>query len=200
MAVTGLPAWDLAALIGGSDFRIYTIEANRDLQDVLIGETEAFWRDNIIAKKAPDPTSPSAYAEYLARLYAQPGNTLRPINPLTEDGQSVLAKVVELAHARADSAKALDAKKAAENALKDVIGNDAGIEFPDGKITWKMTKGRKVFDAHAAFLELFAALQKYPDAHALAQKIYFKHHTTKPGSRRFLASGELFKGDVADGE
>lgn len=43
MAVASLEVADIAVLIGGSDFRIYTIEADRELQEMLFDLEAAFW-------------------------------------------------------------------------------------------------------------------------------------------------------------
>lgn len=44
MYVTGLPIADVAVLIGGSDFRIYTLDADTEFQSMLVDAEAAFWR------------------------------------------------------------------------------------------------------------------------------------------------------------
>lgn len=44
MFVTGLPVADVAVLIGGSDFRIYEIPADREFQEMLLEHEAEFWR------------------------------------------------------------------------------------------------------------------------------------------------------------
>lgn len=43
MFVTQLPVADVAVLVGGSDFRIYVVEADADLQAMLLEQERAFW-------------------------------------------------------------------------------------------------------------------------------------------------------------
>ena len=44
MAVMGYEVWDLAALVGGNEIRIYTIERNDSIIDTLIAKERDFWR------------------------------------------------------------------------------------------------------------------------------------------------------------
>lgn len=53
MAVTGYPVADLAVLIGGSDFRIYTIDADAELHEMLIEAEAAFWR-RVVDNEPPE--------------------------------------------------------------------------------------------------------------------------------------------------
>ena len=54
MAVTGTEVADLAVLIGGSDFRTYTIERNETLIEQMIEAGATFWQ-GVISGVAPDP-------------------------------------------------------------------------------------------------------------------------------------------------
>jgi putative phage-type endonuclease len=56
MAITGLPATDIAVLIAGSDFRIYVVEADRSLQSMLLEREEEFW-DMVEQNTPPEPTT-----------------------------------------------------------------------------------------------------------------------------------------------
>jgi putative phage-type endonuclease len=53
MAVTGLPLFDLAVLIDGRDFRIFTIARNDELIAEIEGQLTDFWFNNVIADIAP---------------------------------------------------------------------------------------------------------------------------------------------------
>jgi putative phage-type endonuclease len=44
MFVTRLPVADVAVLVGGSDFRIYVVEADSELQSLMLDKEAAFWR------------------------------------------------------------------------------------------------------------------------------------------------------------
>lgn len=57
MAVTNSEFADLAVLIGGRDFRIYTIKRDDDLINEIVKREVAFWNDHVLAEVAPDPVS-----------------------------------------------------------------------------------------------------------------------------------------------
>lgn len=54
MAVTGFDLADVAVLIAGSDFRIYTVRANPALRERLIAIEERFWR-RVEERRPPEP-------------------------------------------------------------------------------------------------------------------------------------------------
>lgn len=56
MFVARLPVADIAVLIGGSDFRIYTVEADPDLQQLLMDHEAAFW-SRVLRAMPPDPVN-----------------------------------------------------------------------------------------------------------------------------------------------
>lgn len=98
MAVTGLEVFDLAVLIDGRDFRIYTIARN----DELIAEIEAqltdFWFNNVIADIAP-AGEPIAEPEVIkgAAVEADTG-----ILDLLVERQELVEAIAELDTAKAE--------------------------------------------------------------------------------------------------
>lgn len=56
MFVTGLPVADVAVLVGGSDFRIYVVDADPDLQKMLIEQETEFWA-RVQAENPPAPVN-----------------------------------------------------------------------------------------------------------------------------------------------
>lgn len=54
MAVTGYQFADVAVLIGGSDFRIYTVAADHELQDEIIQACRVFW-ERVESGNPPEP-------------------------------------------------------------------------------------------------------------------------------------------------
>jgi putative phage-type endonuclease len=57
LALTGCQHWDLAALIGNHDFRIYRFNRDMELESYLLEESSRWWRDHVIADVPPDPVS-----------------------------------------------------------------------------------------------------------------------------------------------
>ncbi len=57
LAITECQAADLAVLIGNSDFRIYTIERDMELEGLILSHAEHFWHEHVIAQIPPEPIS-----------------------------------------------------------------------------------------------------------------------------------------------
>ncbi|MBQ9240231.1 MAG: YqaJ viral recombinase family protein [Duodenibacillus sp.] len=55
MGITGAKTCYVAVLIGGSDFRIYKVDRDEDVIKALVEHCGKFWRENVLAHKAPDP-------------------------------------------------------------------------------------------------------------------------------------------------
>ena len=54
-AITNVNAIDIAVLIGGNDFRIYTYRKNKDFEDKIIQIGHDFWVNNVLKKIPPKP-------------------------------------------------------------------------------------------------------------------------------------------------
>uniref|UniRef100_UPI004047466C YqaJ viral recombinase family nuclease n=1 Tax=Rheinheimera sp. TaxID=1869214 RepID=UPI004047466C len=67
MAITGATWTDLAVLIGGQHFKIIRIDADPEIQQVLIAAGSAFWNDCVLAGVPP---APQTSAEVI-QLYPQ---------------------------------------------------------------------------------------------------------------------------------
>ncbi len=57
MALTECQHWDLACLFGNSDFRIYHLIRDAELEAMLIDEASRWWQNHVIADIPPDPSS-----------------------------------------------------------------------------------------------------------------------------------------------
>lgn len=64
MEVTGFEVADVAVLIGGSDFRLYEVPADRELQERLIDAEAEFW-ERVTKGEPPEPVT---YADAQARF------------------------------------------------------------------------------------------------------------------------------------
>jgi len=66
MSLTGLPRWDVAALLGGNDYREFTIARDVDFEGVLLEVAEQFWRDHVLKQVPPDLDGSGPAWDYLA--------------------------------------------------------------------------------------------------------------------------------------
>ena len=162
MIVTGLVVADVAVLIGGSDFRIYTVEADRELHLAMIDREREFWR-LVETDTMPEPTD----AREVQALFAKD-------NGVTVQASEAVYLACQRLKSVKDELKRLDAEKdLLEGQIKLAIGEASVLEL-DGiaLATWKAAKESKRFDA-----EVFKEAR--PD-------LFSQYQKTVPGSRRFL--------------
>lgn len=57
MALTECPHWDLAVLFGNTEFRIYHLARDMELEAMILDEAARFWTDHVLPCVPPDPTS-----------------------------------------------------------------------------------------------------------------------------------------------
>lgn len=165
MGVTGLPVFDVPVSIGGASPEIYEVPADLELIGLIIAVEGAFWA-RVENGNPPDPVT---YADAVQRFGTSA--TEGVVIATTKE----LEIIYELAERR-DTIKRLQDEEESLKAKLIITLGEAGniIAAPDGKqlITYKLSKGRTVFDAKALEAEV-------PDIY----RKYLKH--SEP-SRRFL--------------
>lgn len=145
MSVTGYKyAW-VAVLIGGQEFREYYIE--RDEQDIqaINDAVDTFWRDFVETDTAPALIGNDPEANALLSQHSDPSTEF--IAMLDED-VSMLDELQEIKD-QMDDLK--HRKTLLENQIKDLIGDNKGIETETKRITWvrstRSSFDKKAFDA-----------------------------------------------------
>jgi len=151
MTVTALPIADVAVLIGGSDFRIYEVRADAELQDMLVDAEREFWQ----AVQIGEPPAPVSYADVIARW----GHASRAGLVMADD--AALSSLDTLRRVRAQLAELEAEEDAAKTAVMKALGECDTLVDSRGHTlaTWKAQKGARRFDA-AAFKGA------HPDLHA----------------------------------
>lgn len=153
MAVTDSDFWFLAVLIGGNDFRIYTIRRNKRLEKIIVAEADKFWNKHVLPGTPPPPSN----VVDLESMFS------------VDNGKSVDASQ-EIIDAWAETKELQAQYKAIEtrldgqtigktkigglkNQIRMAIGENSEIILgSEGKplATWKAPKnGRTIFDAAA---------------------------------------------------
>lgn len=122
------------------DLAEYPIEADRDLQDHLIGSAERFWKDHIEPKRPPPPDASEAFTGYIRKRFPESGAAF-----VKADAEACSA-AQRLQKARAALVAAEREESTARQLLEMKIGNADGIEGPGWRISFKMTKGRPSTD------------------------------------------------------
>lgn len=168
MAVLDIDAADIAVLIGGNDFRIYSVPRDRELEDALLEAGRRFWVENVMAGEPPAPRDSDEYARVLSAKYPT------ELTGSLIDADAETERVALALKTMREEMKRLEAEELAlENEIKAAIGESAGVCGRFGKITWKATKERAITDYKALAASLDPAVVK-------------AFTTMKPGIRRFL--------------
>lgn len=166
MLVTGKRLADIALLLGGQEFRIYTVSWDADLAGLLVERGNAFWHDHVLAGLPPAAGSEKAMSAWLRRQHPE---HKEPIRLATEGEQSLLRQLAE-ARARANAAE--EAKKLIEAKVKQAIGDAEGIAASFGRVTWKKNKDSKKVDWKAV-----------AEAAGASEDLIEKNTTIRPGPR-----------------
>lgn len=130
------------------DLAEFPIDADRDLQDHLIGAAERFWRDHVAKRNPPPPDASKEYTEFIRKAFPESGPGLPQA-----DAEALLA-AQELRRAKMAKKVADEAEARARQVLEMKIGNGGGLVGPDWKITFKLTKGKPALDLAGLVAEL----------------------------------------------
>ena len=166
-AITGVPRVDIAVLIGGQDFRIYTYKADYDLQRKLIRAAEVFWTKYMQTNTPPKPKT----TRDMENLYPKAnGLEVRASDVITgkiEQLQDLKAQVKELDNEL--DALQLDIKEYMQDA-EVLIADDGHV-----LASWKNRKASKKLDT-----------KKLKSEHS---DIYEQYLTESKASRVFALKG-----------
>lgn len=165
MAVTALPVADIAVLIGGSDFRIYTVPADAELQGMMIDAEARFWS----SVEMNQPPAPVSYADATAMF----GRYARKDASVVAS-PAIMAEVSRLRGIRAEISNLEAQEEAAKAAIMAAMGEHDTLTDASGATlaTWRMGAAPKRLDAKAL-------ASAHPEIHAA----FIREGET---SRRFL--------------
>lgn len=142
MSVTGYQyAW-VAVLIGGQEFREYYIERNEDDIQAVNTAVDTFWRDFVETDTAPALIGNQPEADSILHQHEDPTTEYLPMLDMDvsmiDELQEINDQINDLKHR----------KTLIENTIKDLIGDNKGIETETKRITW-VRSARSSFDKKA---------------------------------------------------
>ena len=141
MALLGYERWFVAVLFGGCEFKIYEIEHDGEITDMIIQADGEFWRDHIEAQNPPPDDGSSSYRKFIERKFPTDNGDIRPA---TAEEISLLNEYREAAKTAKEWIESEDRIK---NRLAACIGESAGIVAADvGRVSYKLAKGRTTLD------------------------------------------------------
>ncbi len=183
MYVTDAPRAFLPVLFGGNELVGYRMERDYDLEQSIVDRCLTFWRDHVLAGITPAVDGSASWDAYLKRKFAR--NT-----------DVILRAPVELEQTAVEYSVAIENVEAAEmeaerlkNVLKLAIGENAGVEGPRWKATWKRsadTMGVNFEETAKDLALLLAARTGEPATQLFAEAAKKNTGVVKQGSRRFL--------------
>jgi putative phage-type endonuclease len=151
LAVTGLPYCEFAALIGGQKFVIKRLERDEETIKAILEQLEAFWFDNVVARKEPAPINSTD----VAKLF--PNDNGQAIEASTE----ALIAYNEAITLRQQIKDAEDDLEKRMEVLKMTMGESA-VLASNGKplMTWRAPKPSIKVNWEAAALAAGATLEQ----------------------------------------
>lgn len=140
LGVTGYQVCDIAVLFGVRDFRIYTVEADSELQEMLFAQEAAFWQ-RVQDGNPPDPVD---LADVKRRW------PISKAAQVTASGDDVLSWA-KLQEVRREIAALEAAEEQLKASLQRSMADAAELLDSDGTMlaTWKTTKPGRRFDMDA---------------------------------------------------
>jgi putative phage-type endonuclease len=139
MACCKLPAALVAVLIGGSDFRLYEVASDKEIQEFIVTKVADFWKfvtDNVCP---PVDYTAKGALDFIRRLY--PGTSGEIIQAPSEMYEARR----QLEGAKADEKRAREVVDAKMAELLDHMKDAALMEFEDGKALRRQQVSRKEY-------------------------------------------------------
>jgi putative phage-type endonuclease len=163
-AICDVPKVDIAVLIGGQDFRIYTYNRDKNLEEKLIKIACNFWNNHI--EKGIPPKCINTKDTF--NLFPR-GNNKEIIAK-----EDILARLKELKEAREEESKIADTIEKLKTDIQEFMQDyDVLIDINGNVIaTWKNTAPRSLFD-----------LKRFKEE---AKEMYLKYASYSKQSRVFL--------------
>ncbi len=170
LMVTGAKIADIAVLIGGSDFRIYTLQEDKELQEVLFKKESKFW-EMVQSRTPPEPSSNSD----ISFLY--PKGVQSPI----EATQDVVEKIGLLSSLNNEEKEISEKIDGLKFELKVYMKEHDGISIAGRPvITFKNSKNKTIVDWEAIAKHLSEKHNERIDY------LMAENSSITEGSRRFL--------------
>lgn len=134
MWITGWKRVDIAALLGGRDFVIHTVERDEETIGMLADIGRRFWHEHVVPRVPPPVDGSNTYREFLIRKFPACRGKL-------EQGDAIAEKWARAyLDATANESAAAAVKAEAGNILRDMIGEGEGLIGDGWKATWKDSK------------------------------------------------------------
>lgn len=178
MALTECEHWDLACLFGNSDFRIYHLTRDLELEGILLEEATRWWQDHVIADVPPDPSSE---AEARQRWAAHVSGK---VIDMDHDTLGLLREYAALKER--EKAVETEIKAVRDRLIPAMADADAVSHGGVTMATFRANKDSIKIDWKAAFLEATQDVEK-----SVIEECLKRYTTIQPGARVLRLTKEL---------
>ncbi len=138
--VSELQDADVVALLGGTDLQTLPVTRNDRAIGFLVEICSRFWRDYVVTRKEPPPTSKDA--DTLSAVFPTASSEVR-------DAVPEMIETIQRRHELSAAIKAAEEERALiDNTIRLAIGAAKGIRYPGGFVRWaaegKRSNGKRV--------------------------------------------------------
>jgi len=178
MAALDYEAWDVCALMGEGEPRIYSIYRDLELEAAMLARVEEWYDRFIVGDDRPPIGGNETAAQWLKQMYPKHKRDIR------EATAEEIAMLTEYVGVRVQQAALSRRQDVLETYLKDAIKEHEGLIWSEGRFTWKKTKDSEKVDWKSLALLLLTRFVPEAEQDALSRE-YLR---TKPGVRRIYCS------------
>jgi putative phage-type endonuclease len=179
MALTECQHWDLACLFGNSDFRVYHLARDLELEEMLLDEANRWWRNHVIADVPPDPSSEIEARQRWSRHVD--GRVIE----FDDDQRDLLYKYATLKGEQSALEKEI---QAARDRLIPMLGDAETVGRNGIRLaTFRANKDSIKTDWKAAFEDATRDVRK-----ELVDECIGRYTTLQPGARVLRLTKEMF--------
>ena len=166
MAITGIEKTDLAVLFGNTDFRIYTILRDPELENLVLEKAHHFWHEHVLKNQPPPAQTPED-----CQLLFQRGDSSKTLEANAET--LALLERLQTLHYQGNACEE------EITTLKTQIMaqmQDAEVLAHQGQVlaTWKAPKASYRLDAKRLEAEERAIYEKYKVASQVSRRFVLK--------------------------
>jgi len=166
MAITGITKTDLAVLFGNTDFRIYTILRDLELENLILEKAHHFWHEHVLKDLPPPVQSPEDCQMLFER--SDPAKTLEA-NPETLALLERLQALHYQGHTCEEEITMLKTQIMAQMQDAEVLAHQGQV-----LATWKAPKASYRLDAKRLEAEERAIYEKYKVASQVSRRFVLK--------------------------
>jgi predicted phage-related endonuclease len=174
MAAADYDVWDVAALVGCQDVRIYQIDRDQEAEREMLFRAQEFYRRYLIGNERPPATRRSDEVDrWLKQMFPKDRKPIREAS----DSEAFLLDEYSRIRIRENELNTL--RETLETRLKLVLEDAEGLEWSAGRITYRATKGGGTDWKKLAEMLLSREV-------TAAERAALLEQYAKPGTRRLL--------------